>query len=664
MLDSEMISPTIDRARHIVLVVDDDPATRYATSRVLRASGFRTEEAATGAAALTLARAPGVSAVVLDVHLPDIDGFEVCRLLRADASTASLPVMHVSAARVQVEDNVAGLDAGADAYLVRPVEPAVLVATLQALIRARTAEDQLRKSEARFRAIFTHAQSGIVLLDPEGHLADANPGICDMLGRSRNELLGVDISTLAPAAWEAFIRDKVCGSEAAPSAWQGEFPLTRPDGTLVHLEWSLSAHVEPGLRIGIALDASDRKQMAQRRQDLLEREQAARVSAEHHSRTKDDFIAVLSHELRTPLNAIVGWVYILNRRGGPPELLKGLEAIDRNVKTQVRIISDILDVSRITSGKLRLERELADPAKLVTSSIAALGVSVNEKQLNLTQDFSQVTAPAWLDAARFQQIFWNLLTNAVKFSRPGGEIRVFLACDGRELTLVVQDFGEGIPAEFLGHIFNRFSQSASPGNRSHGGLGLGLSIVKHLAELHGGRAEVESAGIGKGTLMRVELPVSISAEEHQAQALSQAGGSESAPHDPGQEAVLAGLEVLVVEDNAEASEMLGVVLTDRGASVRMAVDFDTAMEAVRNRRPDVLVSDVGLPGRDGYELIRQLRSAEPKEAMRMPAIALTAFTRPEDRTRALAAGFDEHLGKPLSPHTLTAAIVELLRPSR
>ncbi len=658
MMDTDLINATIARDQHVVLVVDDDPSTRYATARVLRSAGFQTKEAATGAEAL--ARAPQVSAVVLDVHLPDIDGFEVCRRIRADDRTRQMPVMHLSAAYINNEDKVTGLNAGADAYLVRPIEPPVLVATLQALIRARMAEDQLRRSEARFRAIYNHAHSGIALLDGEGRFQDVNPAMAEMLGQPAGALVGRAVSQLAPAEWTELVaaRTSAAGGEAP---WQGEFPLCRPDGTLVHLEWSLSSRLEPGVRIGIALDASERRELAQRRQDLLEREQAARVTAEHHSRTKDDFIAVLSHELRTPLNAIVGWVHILNRRGGSPELLKGLDAIDRNVKTQVRIISDILDVSRISSGKLRLQRELTDPAELVMSSIGSLRGAIDEKALQIEQDLDGATQPAWIDPARFQQIFWNLMTNAIKFSNRGGRIHVKLSCDGAQLALRVRDEGAGIRPEFIGRLFDRFSQSTSPGSRTQGGLGLGMSIVKHLVELHGGSVQANSAGAGHGTTISLQMPVHQQADEIYFEG-SAAGPLEGDPSAPSPS--LQGLDVLVVEDNADAGEMLSVVLGDRGARVRLAVDYTSAVEAVRSAWPDIVISDIGLPGRDGYELVRQLRLMAAPGAGRLPAIALTAFARTEDRAKAMEAGFDEHLGKPLNPHTLLTAIAQLLQSQR
>jgi PAS domain S-box-containing protein len=652
MIDTDVINTTIDRGRHTVLVVDDNPATRYSTGRVIRAAGFRTAEAGSGAEALQQV-AEGVSAVVLDVHLPDIDGFEVCRIVRAQPATASLPVVHLSAARIRDEDRVTGLNAGADGYLVHPVEPAVLVATLQALIRARTAEDELRRSEQRFRAIYDQAQSGIALLDEQGRFADANPAMLALLGRAREELLGRPISAFVPPAWRNLVEGQVGVPVPNRAPWRGEFPLLAADGRRVHLEWSVSSHVEPGVRIAIAIDVSERFELEQRRRDLLEREQAARQVAERHSRTKDDFIAVLSHELRTPLNAIVGWVHILKRRGTTPEAAKGLEAIERNVKTQARIISDILDVSRINSGKLRLDREWADPAELVLGALDSLSGSINDKAIRIDTDVQAAHAPAWLDPARFQQIFWNLMTNAIKFSPPNGRIEVALAREDGRLVLQVRDFGQGIPADFVPHLFERFTQSDAPGNRRHGGLGLGLSIVKHLVDLHGGAVGAASEGEGQGATMRVELPVeavgAAAADDPDSEVGPEANDSDAS--------ALQGLDVLVVEDDREASEMMSVVLSDRGARVRMAADYDSALRALRHAWPDVLVSDIGLPGRDGYELVRHVREIEREQGgRRLPVIALTAFTRAEDRRKTLDAGFDLHLPKPLKPHLLLQAI--------
>lgn len=657
MLDVGAIHTTIDRGTHTVLVVDDNPVTRYSTARIVRAAGFLTLEADSGMQALQLA-GDGISAVVLDVHLPDIDGFQVCRTLRAREDTAQLPVMHLSAAHVHAEDRVTGLNAGADAYLTHPVEPAVLVGTLQALIRARTAEDSLRRSDRRFRAIYSQALSGIGLLERDGRFTDINPAMARLLGRSPQEVLGRALSDFAPPDWADFVREKTV--DAGQSAtWQGEFPLLRPSGQWVYLEWSISAHVEPGLRMAIAVDISERVELDSRRQEILEREQVARATAERLSRTKDDFIAVLSHELRTPLNAIAGWVHILKRRGGTPELIKGLDSIHRNVKAQARIISDILDVSRINSGKLHLEREWTQPEESVRSAIDALQASIAEKRLTVDVHAGSGIGPAWLDPTRFQQIFWNLLTNAIKFSDNDGRIEVVLSREGNALTLSVQDWGRGIAPEFIEHLFDRFTQSDSPDNRRHGGLGLGLSIVKQLAELHGGGVEAYSAGSGHGSTITVRLTAAYEGEGDSAPAPLRA---DEAPPEPAiEERPLRGLDILTVEDHPDASEMLAVVLSDGGARPRQAADFDAAMRALQERWPDVVVSDIGLPGRDGYELARTLRSMPVPPGRRPPiAIALTAFSRPQDANKALEAGFDAHLGKPLQPHALMTTIARLM----
>jgi PAS domain S-box-containing protein len=654
MIDPEAINLTIDRAAHTVLVVDDNPATRYATGRVIRAAGFRVAEAGSGVEALDLI-ARGVSAVILDVHLPDIDGFELCRRIRANPLTAALPVVHLSAEYTRDEDRVTGLNAGADGYMVHPAEPAVLVATLQALIRARTAEDRLRRSEQRFRAIYDQAQSGIALLDEQGRFADANPAMLKLLGRSGEALIGQPVSAFVPAEWRGWVETHLptAGDEAAP--WRGEFPLQRGDGSPVVLEWSVSSHVEPGVRIAIAIDVSERHELEQRRRDVLEREQAARQVAERHSRTKDDFIAVLSHELRTPLNAIIGWVHILRRRGMNPEGTKGLDAIERNVKTQARIISDILDVSRINSGKLRLDCEWTDPAELVVNALEALSGPIGEKHIRLDTQVEGAHAPAWLDPARFQQIFWNLMTNAIKFSPDGGRIEVLMQRHDDQLLLTVRDFGQGIKPEFLPHLFDRFTQSDAPGNRRHGGLGLGLSIVKHLVDLHGGEVSAESLGEGQGSIMRIELPAVATGEPAVAETPDTESGFDTLEIQP---EALQGVDVLLVEDDREATEMMMLVLTERGARVRTANDYDDALRAVQHTWPDVLVSDIGLPGRDGYELVRRIREIErERQQPRLPAIALTAFARPQDQHKSLAAGFDLHLSKPLRPHALLEAIL-------
>ncbi len=667
MSDIDVVTATIDRDRHTVLVVDDNPATRYSTARVLRAAGFRTAEAATGNDALRLARGE-ISAVVLDVDLPDINGLEVCQRLRADPRTRTLPVIHLSATYVEDRHKVKGLVSGADAYITHPAEPPMLVATVQALVRARMAEEQLRRSEMKFRAIYSQAQSGIVVLDEQGRVTDINPALLRMLGHDADDVLGRELAEFAPSDWQDRVREKTSAAEFRDPVWHEYMPLQHADGSRVHLEWSLSATLEPQLRVAVATNVGERMLLEQSRQKLLEREQAARQAAERHSQTKDDFVAVLSHELRNPLNAMMMALHVLEARSVQPELSKSIGIIQRNAKTQARIISDILDVSRINSGKLTLHREMARPGLLVTASMQGVQAMAEQKSLTLDVQLDDEDPPMWLDPARFQQAIWNILSNAIKFSNPGGTIWIRLRREGTALSLEVRDEGVGIEPSFLAAVFDKFAQGHTP-HASRGGLGLGLSIVQHVVELHGGSVQVHSGGLGLGTSVQVALP-------GQTGTAADAGGqaAPSAPDAADRGGELRGLHILVVEDEPQAREMLGLILRDHGAQVVQCSDYDGAVQAWHAQPADVVVADIGLPGQDGHALVRELRrlaaagsgagtvgASAGDAAAPFTAIALTAFGRQEDQATALAAGFDLHMSKPLRPLQLISSIVRLRR---
>ena len=646
----------IDRSEHELLIIDDNPATRYATARVLRNAGFRTREAANGAEGLTAAD-DSLSAVVLDIHLPDIDGFDLCAILRSRPGTARLPVLHLTAAYVTDEDKVRGLDSGADAYLTRPVEHAVLVATVQALVRTRVAEEAMRRSESKFRAIYAQAQAGIALLDDRGRLVDANPAMLKMLARSDGDVIGHALSEFAPREWAHRIVSSSVAADAPSSSL--ELPMQRPDGSLIYVEWSFSPHIEPGVTMAIATDVSQRVALEHQRQQLLDRERIARSEAEQVSRMKDDFIAVLSHELRTPLNAIMSWTHVLRQRGGSAETMRGLAAIERNGTTQARMISDLLDMSRLNLGKLPLTFVTIDPVDEIVASVNAMrpadGGSGPVIDVRANPPYRAIRA----DASRLQQVIWNLLSNAIKFSPPGGRIVVALDEEERGLRIRVVDEGQGIAPEFLPFVFDRFAQSAAASNRQRGGLGLGLSIVKQLVEAHGGTVSAASAGIGRGATFEVWLPVDpvhpgnpdYPDSSHGSEALDMSQAS------------LDGVQLLVVDDDPEASAMLRIILSDRGAVVHTAHDVASALQLLSARAFDALISDIGMAGEDGYDLIREVRhheATQPTPRPHLPAIALTSFTRDQDRDQALAAGFDVHCGKPLRPLNLVQQIRSLL----
>lgn len=645
---SARLNVSIDRSRHTVLVVDDNPVTCYATSRSLRAAGFRTIEADTGQSALDLSLGD-ISAVVLDVHLPDIGGFEVCREIREREATRSLPIVHLSAAFIADTDKVAGLDAGADAYLTHPAEPAMLVATIQALVRARLAEQRVHQSEAKFRSIYEQAQSGIALIDDRGQFVDANPAMLEMMGRSAKEVLGRAVAEFSAPGHETHIQH-IITERSAQSLWREEVVFLDADGKLLHLEWSMAASVGSELRVAAVSNVSNRIALEQERKLLLEREQAARAAAERYSRSKDDFVAVLSHELRNPLSAIMMNVHQLLRRSPPEEFAKSLDAIKRNASTQARIISDILDVSRINSGKLALEREWIEPGTLISSSLDSLKAFMEAKHLTLSLDIPNNSIKAFLDPARFQQIFWNILNNAIKFSNEGGTLEVSLSTRDSLLLLTVRDHGKGIEPLFLDRIFEKFTQVATPGSRSAGGLGLGLSIVKHLVDLHAGEISITSAGLGLGTSVSITLPQGLVGDEPSPgnDAGIMSGGAED----------LQGMRILVVEDDREAADLLVLILQERGATVSMAGDYEAGVAALQAQGIDMLVSDIGLPGKDGYDLIRYVRASQDAYAG-VPAIALTAFGRETDRQLAMDAGFNLHLAKPLQPQKLLDAIKAL-----
>jgi signal transduction histidine kinase/ActR/RegA family two-component response regulator len=395
--------------------------------------------------------------------------------------------------------------------------------------------------------------------------------------------------------------------------------------------------------------------MARRRQ--LETEQLARAAAEERAereqgenRAKDDFLAVLSHELRTPLNSMLGWVRLLKGGGlDPARAAHGLDVIERNVGQQARLISDLLDVSRIVVGRLELAMQTVDLPALAAAVAEAVRPAAEAKEITLTSRLDADAGPVRGDPERLRQVIENLLGNAIKFTPRGGAIVLELERDGGRARLRVTDNGKGIGPDFLPHIFERFRQADSTSTRAHAGLGLGLAIVRHLVELHGGSAAAESAGEGKGATFTVTLPIARAARRRSAGG-ERAGGT-SYP--------LAGVTVLVVDDDADTRNLLATVLAQHGAVPTTAIDAGDGMTALRRLPPDVLVCDISMPGGDGYALVAQVRAWEATTGGRVPALALTAYARPEDRERALTAGFDLHLAKPVEPADLLAAVARL-----
>ncbi|HEY4212419.1 MAG TPA: ATP-binding protein [Steroidobacteraceae bacterium] len=401
------------------------------------------------------------------------------------------------------------------------------------------------------------------------------------------------------------------------------------------------------------------------REELLRSERWARADAQRESRIKDEFLATLSHELRTPLNAVLGWTQVLRQTAGLPDsVVSALEIIERNARSQSQIIADLLDMSSIISGKVRLDVQRIDLAPVVNATVETLRPTAEAKAIRLQIVLDPTAGAIRGDPNRLQQILWNLLANAVKFTPKDGQVCLTLARTHSHLEIEVTDNGEGIEPAFLPYIFDRFRQADASTTRRHGGLGLGLSIVKQLVELHGGSITVNSAGHGQGATFRVALPLmpaGLDADETDTPPAHPTQSATALPElSTSQHIELKGLTVLVVDDESDARALLQRVLEEHQARVITAASVDEALTALVRNRPDVLVSDIGMPLEDGYSLIRRVRSMGNGVA-HIPAIALTAYARAEDRLKAIDAGYQLHLSKPVEPIELASMIESVAR---
>jgi PAS domain S-box-containing protein len=401
--------------------------------------------------------------------------------------------------------------------------------------------------------------------------------------------------------------------------------------------------------VGCAVDITESRRAQEERERLLNDAEAA-------SRAKDQFLATLSHELRTPLNAVVGWAHML--RSGkldPAGTERAIETIDRNARAQSQLISDILDISRIVSGKLRLNVRPVDLTPVVEAALDTVRPSAEAKGIRLQAILDPAAGPVSGDADRLQQVIWNLLANAIKFTPREGRVQVRLSRINSHVEVRVEDTGVGIGSEFLPHVFELFRQRDSSPSRQHGGLGLGLALVKHLVELHGGSVECASPGEGLGAVFSIRLPLMIMAAREDAGVHPTADSGAAMPPAPS----LEGVSVLVVDDDPDARQLITMLLGERGAKVIAVASAGEALKALETNRPDVLLSDIEMPEQDGYALIRSIRALPADRGGRIPAAALTAYARTEDRMQALLAGFHLHTPKPVDPAELAAVVASL-----
>jgi len=534
-----------------------------------------------------------------------------------------------------------------------PGTPAGFLKITRDLTEPRRAEQALRESEERFRLMVECVKDyAIFMLDPEGRIVSWNAGAERLKGYRAEEIIGSHFSRFYPE------EDLKTGKPArelevaiAEGRYEEEGWRVRKDGSLFWASVTITAvHDRTGALRGFAKVTRDltRQREAAKQQLELVREQSARAAAEKANQVKDEFLAVLSHELRTPLNAIVGWSHLLRSPGklGPEQVTRGLDAIERNATIQNQIVSDVLDISRITSGKVRMSPRRVDARDVVTAAVDTIRLAADAKRIDLRWVVPAEPELVWADPDRLQQVVWNLLSNAVKFTPAGGHVEASLARTASRVVIAVHDTGVGISPEFLPHVFESFRQADSSSTRAHGGLGLGLAIAKRLVEIHGGEVRASSEGENRGTTLTVTLPVMAVAD------LSPAAHSIALPS-----AIrLDGVVVLVVDDHQDSRELVTALLEGLGAAVHCAGSATDGLARLRAERPDVLVSDLEMPGENGYEMIQKVRALLPGAGGLTPAVALTAYARPEDRVRVLAAGFQDHVAKPARPEELAAAI--------
>jgi signal transduction histidine kinase len=641
----------------IILNVDDYRPGLYARTRILRQAGFEVREASTGCEAVRLALGEQPDLVLLDVNLPDIDGFEVCRQIKANPRTASVLVLHLSATKIREGDRIRGLETGADGYLVEPIEPAELIANVHALLRMRRAEQAARAAaeEAERRRRETEVLAEVV----RGLNASLDPDtVLGLVAAAARDLCRSDSAHVAirdPATQDMALRYSV--GEPPPPESGPRTMLDAPIRIGADVEGILSV-VNAGSRPfrdredDVLQRLADHAAIAIRNSRLFAGERAARAEAEAANRAKDEFLATVSHELRTPLAAMLGWVRLFRAAHlDEPRRARALESIERNARAQAQLIDDLLDVSRIISGQLRLETRPVELISVVTAALDAIRPAAEAKTIRLEPVLEP--AAAWVsgDPDRLQQILTNLLSNAVKFTPTGGWVEVRLREEAGTVEIQVGDAGQGISPQFLPHVFDRFRQADQSLARAHGGLGLGLAIVRHLVELHGGTIHAESPGEGCGAIFTVRLP-RLSDPPAEAPSATAASG----PGEPGPPVRLDGMRVLLVEDDGDAREVLATILGEAGAAVIATTSAREALAALAGGPADVVISDIAMPHGDGYTLVREIRRLPADAGGRIPVLALSAFARSDDAARSLAAGFQAHLRKPVRPEELVTTI--------
>jgi signal transduction histidine kinase len=569
-----------------ILLVDDHEENLLALEAILSDPAYNLVRARSGREALKEVLRHDFALILLDVAMPDLDGYETASLIRGRERSRETPIIFLTANYRSDTHVFRGYSVGAVDYIFKPFTP-----------------DVLRSKVAVFVELF---QKKLALKRQTQALQRAHDELEERVQARTRELAGANAA--------------------------------------------LRAEIE------------ERRRIEAERVALLEREQAARAHAESVNRMKDEFLATLSHELRTPLNAILGWAHLLTSGKTDPGMTeRALSVIRNNAQAQSQLIEDILDVSRIIGGKLRLTVGAVHLRDVIEAALDSVSPAAQAKAITIERQYDDVE-PITGDKDRLQQVVWNLLSNAVKFTPKEGRVTVALRKEGADVSLTVIDTGIGIHPDFLPYVFDRFSQADSSATRRHGGLGLGMAIVRYLVELHGGTVRAHSEGENKGATFTAVLPLRMEARTRDAMP-----GLEIAAYEQGRTGELPNLEgitILVVDDEPDSRSFLCTLLEQQGATVASACSTAEALDAFDRTKPDVLVSDIGMPGEDGYELIRRIRAMAPLQGGRTPAVALTAYVRAQDARAALRAGYQRHIGKPVVVSHLIATVADLAAADR